>query len=102
VQHLVEPVFEEPFEVFDVVVFAVATRQVEVNLADALSRLRDALNVHVSQLVAWGNQDPQNEPAARAALKPIDDSRARDAARASGKKPPEPDVTPQTPLPATP
>ncbi len=33
-----------------------ATRQAEVNLADALSRLRDALNVHASQLIAWGNQ----------------------------------------------
>jgi hypothetical protein len=60
------------------------------------------LNVHVSQLLAWGNQDAANESAARAALAPIDLAKASDAARAAGGKPQEPEVGPDSPLPAAP
>ncbi len=78
------------------------TRRAEVNLLDALSRLRAALNVHVSQLVAWGNQNEQNESLARSALQPIDDTRAREAGRGSGTPPQEANVTPDSPLPPAP
>lgn len=79
-----------------------AERQAEVNLSDALGKLRDSLNLHLSQLVAWGNQAPESESLARAALDPIDQARARESARATGHKPPEPEVTPESPVPPAP
>jgi hypothetical protein len=77
-------------------------KKAHVALNESLARLRDSLTVHVSQLLAWGNQSEANELAARTALAPLDLARANDAARAAGGKPEEPDIRPDTPLPPAP
>jgi hypothetical protein len=80
-----------------------ADQQTAVSLQDALAKQRDALAAYAQQIVAWGNQAEANEASARAALQPIDQARAEEAARASSTKTPsEPDVTPETPVPTVP
>jgi hypothetical protein len=80
-----------------------SARHAEVNLTESLGRLRDALYLHVSQLIAWGNQTTEAETKARAALDPIDQARARESARTTGRSaPPEPEVTPDSPVPPAP
>ncbi len=80
-----------------------------VNLADAISELRSAIETYVSEVIAWSRRSPDASEDARTALRPIDERREA-AARAmsrrgtqaantpTGEEPP-PDVSPETPVP---
>lgn len=79
------------------------------NLAEALRALRSGMETYVAQVVAWSRRSPRDAAKARSALEPVD-SRREAAARASNRggddqggdagEPVEPEVTPDTPVPA--
>jgi hypothetical protein len=70
-----------------------------VNLTDALRDLRTAILGYSLQVVAWSQSGDAAAAACAGALLAIDRERASDAQRQSGKDVPEPDVSPETPVP---
>lgn len=70
-----------------------------VNLTDALRVLRAAILGYTLQVVAWSQSGDDAAAACAGALLAIDRERASDAQRQSGKQVPEPDVSPETPVP---
>ncbi len=72
-----------------------------VNLLDELRLVRSAIGDYAFQVVAWSSHAAPNAKVARNALLPIDEARAREAERRSGRPVPEPEASPETPVPGT-